>query len=132
VFALPGNVDAATCEGSNSLLREGAIPFMSADDIIDEYIELYPEKINVVKKTDMKKSIDNKSKVDYIDLGKLQEKLEGDEKTIILSLGTQALSTDDLISNTRLSPQNVQTALTMLELDGYIKRDITGKWEINI
>ena len=45
VFALPGNVDARSCEGSNALLREGAIPFLSADDIINEYIELFPDKI---------------------------------------------------------------------------------------
>ena len=45
VFALPGNVDAVSCEGSNALLREGAIPIISADDIIDEYEELFPDKI---------------------------------------------------------------------------------------
>ena len=44
VFALPGNVDSISCEGSNALLREGAIPFLTADDIIDEYIELFPPK----------------------------------------------------------------------------------------
>ena len=45
VFTLPGNVDAKSCEGSNSLLREGAIPILSADDIISEYVELFPDKI---------------------------------------------------------------------------------------
>jgi len=45
VFSLPGNVDAKNCEGSNALLREGAIPFMSAGDIISEYSELFPDKI---------------------------------------------------------------------------------------
>ena len=48
VFALPGNINARSCEGSNALLREGAIPFLSADDIIDEYIELFPDKIRRV------------------------------------------------------------------------------------
>ena len=46
VFSLPGNVDAKSNEGSNALLREGAIPFMSAEDIIGEYYELFRTKIN--------------------------------------------------------------------------------------
>ena len=45
VFALPGNVDARSCEGSNALLREGAIPFLSGEDIISEYAGLYPDRI---------------------------------------------------------------------------------------
>ena len=45
VFSLPGNVDAKSSEGSNALLREGAIPFMSAKDILSEYSELFPDKI---------------------------------------------------------------------------------------
>ena len=47
VFAMPGNIDAKKSEGSNSLLREGAIPILSGEDIISEYAELFPEKITV-------------------------------------------------------------------------------------
>jgi len=151
VFALPGNVDAITCEGSNALLREGAIPLISADDIIDEYIELYPDRINVssktnLKKTTEKKSIDNATKVDYIDKGdhiadnhtdSLEDNLEtllgeldGDEKTVAQTIGVQSLHVDEIISDAGLSAQEVLTALTMLELDGYVLRDINGKWEI--
>ena len=46
VFTLPGNIDARSSEGSNALLREGAIPILSADDIISEYADLFPDKIN--------------------------------------------------------------------------------------
>ena len=45
VFAMPGNVDAKFSEGANMLLREGAIPLLSAYDIVDEYAELFPDKI---------------------------------------------------------------------------------------
>ena len=138
VFALPGNVDAATCEGSNALLREGAIPFMTADDIIDEYAELY----NVIKQTtndtDTKISFDNTQKVDYIDkripgdeyLDKLIEKLDGDEKRVAESIGQTALQIDEIISCTKLPAKQVLTALTMLELSGHVHKDNSGKWEI--
>ena len=45
VFAMPGNVDAKTCEGSNNLLREGAIPLLSVDDIVNEYAGLFPDRV---------------------------------------------------------------------------------------
>jgi len=147
VFALPGNVDAAACEGSNGLLREGAIPFITADDIIDEYIELYPDKISKSKgelfmdtlpedclsgENESKKSFDNITKVDYIDLGNLPDKLDGDEKSIAEIIGLNSLQIDEIITGTGFSAQRVLAALTMLELNGYSMRDINGKWELII
>jgi len=131
VFALPGNVDAVTCEGSNKLLREGAIPFMSADDIIDEYIDLYPEKINTTEKT-AQKPFDNTSKVDYIDLGNLLSKLDGDEKVIVEAIGNNTVHVDEIVYCTGFPVQKVLASLTMLELSDCVKRDYNGKWEINV
>jgi DNA processing protein len=138
VFTLPGNVDAESCEGSNALLREGAIPFMSADDIIDEYIELFPDKIfdNEKKPADSseisktKKVIDNTPKVDYIDLGALLSKLDGEEKLIAKTIGHEALRADEIIESSGLSAQQVLTALTMLEIDGYAVRSADGKLKL--
>jgi DNA processing protein len=45
VFAMPGNVDAAACAGSNALLRDGAIPLISAADVAAEYLQRFPDKI---------------------------------------------------------------------------------------
>ena len=131
VFSLPGNVDAATCEGSNALLREGAIPFVSAEDIIDEYIDLYPDKINISKETESKKSFDNRHKVDYIGLGNLLTKYDGNERVVLESIGLKSLHTDEIISDTGMSAQNVLTTLTVLELNGCVLRNKNGKWEIN-
>lgn len=45
VFSVPGNVDMPTFEGSNALLREGAIPARNGWDVVGEYEMLYPEAI---------------------------------------------------------------------------------------
>ncbi len=45
VFAVPGNIDVASCAGSNHLLREGATAVSSGWDILSEYAALYPDKI---------------------------------------------------------------------------------------
>jgi len=130
VFALPGNVDAFACKGSNSLLREGAIPFMSAGDIIDEYVELYPDILDKPMKSGQKKSFDNTTKVDYIDLGNLLDKLDGDEKRIVEVVGYDPMFIEEIIEISGFPAQKVLASLTILELSGYMQRDINGKWEI--
>lgn len=45
VFVVPGNIDVPTCEGSNALLRDGAIAVRSGWDILSEYQALYPDRI---------------------------------------------------------------------------------------
>lgn len=45
VFVVPGNIDVATCKGSNALLRDGAITACSGWDVVGEYEALYPDVI---------------------------------------------------------------------------------------
>ena len=45
VFVVPGNVDVATCAGSNALLRDGAIAVSTGWDIMSEYQSLFPDMI---------------------------------------------------------------------------------------
>ena len=42
VFAVPGNIGLASCEGSNALLQEGAMLATSGWDILREYESQYP------------------------------------------------------------------------------------------
>jgi DNA processing protein len=146
VFTLPGNVDAESCEGSNALLREGAIPFLSADDIIDEYIELYPDRIRgnyetpkdtsetakpvCVESASPKKVIDNTPNVDYIDLDVMLSKLHGEEKLIAAAIGHESLQVDEIIAASGLTARQVLPALTMLEINGYAARDANGNWKL--
>jgi len=129
VFTMPGNVDAASCKGSNALLREGAIPFINAEDIIDEYIELYPDKIKAIRNA-KQKSIDNTSKVDYIDLGHKYKELETDEKIVFDSISGKQLQVDEIIITTGFTAQKVLASLTILELGGMVRRDLDGKWSL--
>lgn len=126
VFTLPGNIDVKSCEGSNALLREGAIPVLSAEDIIAEYEEIYPDKI----KHD-KKEIDNTSGVEYIDFDGLISGLSGDAKTVAVAIGTQTVHIDDVIASSGLTAQKVLAAITMLEINGYAMRMANGCIKIN-
>ena len=45
VFAMPGNVGVDTSEGTNELLRSGAILARDGWDVVEEYRHLYPESV---------------------------------------------------------------------------------------
>lgn len=45
VFVVPGNIDVVTCQGSNAMLRDGAIAVSSGWDVMSEYQHLYPGKV---------------------------------------------------------------------------------------
>jgi len=158
VFALPGNVDARSCEGSNALLREGAIPVLSAQDVIDEYDDLYPARtgnvtstqlnptsVNTISpsddtehdiaaetKTSDKKEIDNTTSVDYIDLDKMISDLIGDEKIVAETVGSKTKHVDEVIVDSGLSAQQVLSALTMLEIKGFNTSEGSGSWRLKV
>ena len=45
VFVVPGNIDVPTCEGSNALLRDGAIAVSTGWEILSEYQAIFPDKV---------------------------------------------------------------------------------------
>lgn len=47
VFVLPGDVGTAQYAGSNKLIRDGARVLLSAMDILGEYVNAYPHKLNL-------------------------------------------------------------------------------------
>lgn len=47
VFVVPGNIDVASCAGSNGLLRDGAIMVSSGWDVVSEYRHRYPDIVSM-------------------------------------------------------------------------------------
>lgn len=45
VFAVPGSILSPMSEGANRLIRDGAKPVCCTMDILEEYIDLYPQRI---------------------------------------------------------------------------------------
>ena len=73
-----------------------------------------------VRKDD-KKSVDNPESGDYIDVQAVLQRLSGDEQQIYRLLDEPRVA-DELAEACSLPSGRVQTALTMLELKGYIER----------
>jgi DNA processing protein len=146
VFALPGNVDSPACEGSNRLLREGAVIVTSGNEIAEEYAAIFPDKINVATRKERiplgakqaeklvrslaqgdiirqelpKKVIDNKEPVEYIDLVKLKEHLSAEEFGIVSAMSAEKTHIDNIIAESGLPAADALSILTMLEIKGVV------------
>lgn len=139
VFAVPGNIDAPTCAGSNALLQDGAATALSGWDVMKEYEALYPEtvanrKVPLVREETPKtvafvaqpaavadkKDIDKKPVNSYSGIENSLNRLSEEEKHILACLGTDPVPVDDVIAAVGLPSGKVLSMLTKLALQGLV------------
>jgi len=115
VFVIPGNPTLENYKGSNALLRDGAIPLLSAYDIFNQYIVKFPDKINIEEAFSKEKNTDLK-----IFKKNLQLDLSNEAKMVYNNLNNEKFTLDDLLI-LELSDDKLISALTELEIEGIIK-----------
>jgi DNA processing protein len=104
VMAVPGNINSPASEGCNNLIKSGAIPVTSVDDIFFA-LNLKPVK-------DISKTFS----------GNRQE-------TAVIGLIKQGVtSQEELAVAARLGGQDLSSTLTMLEIAGHIRPAGGGHW----
>ncbi|MBE6956670.1 MAG: DNA-protecting protein DprA [Ruminococcaceae bacterium] len=131
VFVVPGNIGVDSCEGSNALLRDGAMAVASGWDLLSEYVHIFPEKLR--KKAAAatacdKKAIDIPAAAPYSDVDNCAaEDLDETERLILSCLGSQRQLMDTIIAKTGLPAGTALAALTMLEVKGIVATQ-PGGW----
>lgn len=103
VFAVPGPIYSPASLLPNRLIKEGATPLLSPDDIFEYYGKSYVPVKN-------------------------EETLEGIEAIIIEAL-QEPLSLDELKASTKAEVTALQAALSLLELGGKIAEIEPGKYQ---
>ena len=121
VFAVPGKVDEKTSVGVNDLIKSGAIPVTDAKDIIEQYQSVYPQ---LIKSGPFGQ---NDIEFDVPQVGSVETNIEN---TILSCLKGTPRKADELINLTKLPVGQFNGSLTMLELHGKIKRDMSGYYHI--
>lgn len=97
VFAVPGPIYSSTAEGANKLIQSGAKLITDANDILEELnLPLVAKKKNFIPQ--------NK-----------------EEEIIIKTLNKEPLHLDEIIKQSKLSADKVNSILIILELRGVIK-----------
>lgn len=138
VFVVPGNVDMPTCEGSNALLRKGAVAVFSGWDILSEYQSQYPQtvhkrevefraKSSVMKVAQPvllpnvdKKDIDKRPVDAYSGIENMNTQLSAEEKHVLSCLDTSPKPVDDVIAQVGAPAASVLSILTKLALKGVV------------
>lgn len=147
VFAVPGNVDTPSCVGSNNLIREGATAVTCAEDIMNEYVRMFPLRLfnpgpdpamrrrwpkKVVdlaeyrsekeEKSD-KKPIDNEKPIHYIEISLNPDDLSPEERQVLSAMDGGTMHVDEIAEKSGLSMAQLLSALTMLELQGAVSQE---------
>ena len=153
VFAVPGNIDVATCIGSNALLRDGAAATVTTGwDIMKQYEAAYPGAVHrweqevgfseeampaqVAQKASHpsqkeKKEIDKPGASSYIDLEKSLSAMSEEEKLVVNRLKQGRCMADDLLASAGTDAGKLMAAVTMLEIKGVLRRLPGNQLELN-
>lgn len=105
VMAVPGNITNPNSQGTNNLIKSGGIAVTETSDI------LFALKINPVTANA------NRAFMGSDDEGRILS---------LIKKGTR--SQDELALKSKLDAQTINSILTMLEIDGYIKPTGGGNW----
>jgi DNA processing protein len=112
VFAVPGSPLDPRAEGTNGLLKQGAILVTGADDVITTLEPILGRPPPDVPAQEP----------DWGTTGPHDEPAEDDRARIISLLGPTPTAIDDLVRLSRTSPAIVRTVLLELELAGRLER----------
>lgn len=112
VFAVPGPITSKNSQGTNDLIKQGAVMVTCSEDIINEYNDM------IVKPKDLPPED-----------GNIQ--LDNDEKNIIQYMGYNPIHFDELVNKTGYNIGLMSSILLGLEFKGIIK-GIPGNYYVRI
>lgn len=147
VFAVPGNADAPMSEGPNRLIQQGAKLVTCGWDVLREYAGRFPDKLRSPAPAPLpegaeeaagpgapagpeaprspssgEKTVDKPLRRAYSDVSGLTE----DQRAVLSALEGAALTSDELVERTGLPARRVLSALTLLQIQGYLT-ELPGK-----
>ena len=143
VFAVPGNADAPMSQGTNALIQQGEAKLvMGAEDILCEYRDRYPmllpwkpplkeeetaERLEVLRQAPAPQPAEPVQPMEErpsLTAAQAREKLTDDQIAVLAALnGGVTLLADQLIEETGLPARRVLSALTILQVDGYVTEE---------
>ncbi len=157
VFAVPGDIVRSSFDGTNHLIKNGAKPVFTADDVLCEYEYLYGGLI------DLSKAKVNISSIPYVDYRKnkktqsitqstpvekeneikraeapvkaiqrktLPEEMSEEAKIVYSVLNENGVHIDDIVRETNFKMNVVLSSLTELELLDFVQLENGKKYRI--
>lgn len=162
VFAFPGPVGAPASLGANRLIQRGeARLILSAADLLAEFAPLFPGRVERViplgeedarqrleavptqipparepgkapRRESREKEVDKAPQRAYISVSDAPEAFTDDQIDILRTIERRSLSADDISEETQIPARRVLSALTMLQLDGWVEERPGKRYYANI
>lgn len=141
IFAVPGDITSSMNMGTNKLLRDGAKPVFNAMDVLEEYAARYPdmldidkiEKILTVNREDSKllskketEPQNGKSEKAVFVKTAAPKGISENARLIFDAFTEETMQAEELILGTKLGTTDFLSAMTELEILGYIE-PLAGK-----
>lgn len=106
VFCIPSNIDTIYNKGGNKLIKKGVKMVTSIEDILEEYPQFNKDKLN-----------EENLYIPKININLIKEEY----RPVFKFISTTPIAIEEICRRLDLSISNVNSILTMLELEGYIK-----------
>ena len=131
VYAVPGQIDSVTAQGTNHLIQNGAKLVTSADDIL---VDLYPQLKATVAidvrhcEEAVRPTKQSRSEIALITLLPRNDINDPIDNSLLKLLTNEPLSLDEIIVSLNGSPSDIPSRLAQLEVQGVVKRLLGGKY----
>lgn len=147
IFALPGGIFREESQGTNEMIKRGAIPVTRVEDIFERFpLEAAglkkPDKKSVLvrifekrKKAKIKKKIKAIKEEENINISIDNSRFSGlndREKAVIEPLLKRTMHIDDLVRETNMDIKELNSILPVLEMMGYIRKCEGNQYKVTI
>lgn len=139
VFAVPGSIVNSAYTGANKLIRDGAIPAFSCDDVLNVYKYRYEETLDLsrVQKIDIsenlsrisggaraKNAVGSSVKTEKAKPNRPENIPDGSEQRKIFALLSDKgeLHVDEIAAAMGVPTYKILSVLTLMEISGYIEQ----------
>jgi DNA processing protein len=107
-MAVPGNITSPSSVGANRLIRDGATPLLTSDDLLDQF----PEAARPAEGFAARPPVTLP----------LPDGLDGADRAIAELLGADPLPLEDLVGLSGRPPQDLLAVLCALEIAGVVEQ----------
>jgi len=101
VFAVPGNISSKFSKGTNMLIKDGAIPFLSVDDILEQVKEFQELRKETA----------------------LFPELSGEEEKILEAIENNSCTLEEISEKVKMESPELLKILAMLEFKQIVKKE---------
>ncbi len=136
IFAVMGNVDSPYSEGSNALIKDGAVPVTSYRDVAEYYLgvgfdqkpaQKFSQEVIASVPTKLRTAVDStKSDNSPLPIHNPDVVLSDEEKSVYFNIGVEPIHVDKIAESTKLPVHKILRIISVLEISDLI-RDVGGR-----